>query len=158
MRRDQTPPEKRLSDNMLRYNPAATASLVHLMLGGLPPGVDGGLLNARLRYFDPARQRAGAPEDVGALVSEMTDKTTVVTLVNISGTESRTVIVQGGAYGEHQLESVTTGGKTTRINSPLVTVQLAPGCGQTLTLQVKRYANPPTVLHPWHRDAAKTKG
>jgi hypothetical protein len=157
MRRDMLAPEKRLADNMLSFNPAATASLVQLMWGGLPPGVDGGLVNARLRYFDPARKRAGVPEDVGALVSEMTGTNTVVTLVNLNNTEPRTVILQGGAYGEHQLESVTFDGKTTVINSPLLTVRLNPGSGQRLTLQMKRYANPPTVLHPWHRLADQSK-
>ena len=157
MRRDSLPPEKRLADNMLNFNPAATASLVQLMWGGLPPGVDGGLVNARLRYFDPARKRAGVPEDVGALVSQLTDSETVVTLVNLNNTEPRTLIMQGGAYGEHQFESATLGGKTTRIDSALLTVQLNPGSGEQLTLRMKRYANPPTVLHPWHRAGVKPK-
>lgn len=153
MRRDQTPPEKRLADNMLDINPATTASLIHLMLGGLPPSLDGGLLNARLRYFDPSRRRAGVPEDVAALVSEMEDARTVVTLVNVHRTEPRTVIIQAGAYGEHQLESVTWGERMTSVGAPLLTVHLGPGCGDKLVLQMKRYANPPTVLHPWHRAA-----
>ena len=143
--------KKRLADNMMGFNPASTESLIRLMLGGLPPGRDGGLLNARLRYFDPNRRRAGLPEDVAALVSELADTRTVVTLVNLHKTESRTVIVQGGAYGEHQLESVTAGKKTTPIDSPLLTVRLEPGCGQELDLLMKRYANAPTVRHPWHR-------
>jgi hypothetical protein len=108
-----------------------------------------------LRYFDPARKRAGVPEDVGALVSQLSDRETVVTLVNLNNTEPRTVMVQGGAYGEHRLESVTIGGKTTRIDSGLLTVQLNPGCGERLTLRMRRYANPPTVLHPWHRAAVE---
>lgn len=151
MRRDMTPPHKRLADNMLDYNPAATESLVQLMWGALLPGREGGLLNARVRYFDPDRKRAGLPEDVGALVSELTDTRTVVTLVNLNSTLRRDVIVQGGGYGEHQLVSVTSGGKTARIDAPLLTVQLAPGSGATLTLQMKRYANVPTVRHPWQR-------
>ena len=73
MRADRTPPDKRLADNMLDYNPAATDALVRLMLGALVPGREGGLLNARLRYFDPARKRAGVPEDVAALVSALGD-------------------------------------------------------------------------------------
>src|SRR5439155_25171644 len=101
-------------------------------LGGLPPGVDGGLLNARLRYFDPDRKRAGVPPDVAALVSEMTDTQTVVTRVNPHKTEARTRIVQGGAYGEHQLESMTVGDKTTEVASPVLTVRLEAGCGQRL--------------------------
>jgi len=151
MQRDTTPPERRLADNMLGYNPAATQSLVHLMWGALMPGRSGGLLNARLRYFDPQRKRAGVPEDVAALVSELSDTRTTVTLINLNPSQARTVIVQGGGYGEHQLVSVTSGDRTTPINGPLLTVRLDPGCGQTLTLSMKRYANAPTVLHPWHR-------
>jgi hypothetical protein len=151
MRRDRLPPEKRLADNMMDFNPAATASLVQLMWGGLLPGRDGGLVNARLRYFDPLRRRAGLPEDVGALVSKLTDTETLVTLVNLSGKEARTLVIQGGAYGEHQLESVTVGTETTRIDSAVVTVQLDPGSGERLSLRMKRYANRPTVLEPWHR-------
>jgi UDP-glucose 6-dehydrogenase len=151
MRRDNTPPEKRLADNMLDYNPAATESLVQLMWGGLMPGRPGGLLDARLRYFDPDRKRAGVPEDVAALVSELSDTRTTVTLINLSSSQARTVMVQSGGYGEHQLVGVTRGGKTTAINSPLLTVRLDPGCGEKLELTMKRYANAPTVLHPWHR-------
>jgi hypothetical protein len=150
-RRDTTPPERRLADNMLDFNPAATESLVQLMWGALLPGREGGLLNARLRYFDPERRRAGVPEDVAALVSELSDTRTVVTLINLHPSQRRTVVVQGGGYGEHQLVSVTTGGTTTAIDAPLLTVQLDPGCGQQLVLEMKRYANVPTVVHPWDR-------
>jgi len=66
------------------------------------------------------------------------------------------VIVQGGGYGEHQLTSVTAGGVTTPIDAPLLTVELAPGAGQTLTLAMKRYANRPTALHPWQRSPQPT--
>src|SRR4051812_535756 len=151
MRRDTTPPERRLADNMLDYNPAATESLVQLMWGALLPGREGGLLNARLRYFDPERRRAGVPADVAALVSELSDSRTVVTLINLNASQPRTLIVQGGGYGEHQLLSVTAGDRTTRIDAPLMTVRLGPGCGQKLVLEMRRYANPPTVRHPWHR-------
>jgi hypothetical protein len=151
MRRDTTPPEKRLADNMLDYNPAAVESLVQLMWGALMPGRPGGLLNARLRYFDPDRKRAGVPADVAALVSELSDRRTTVTLVNLNAAEPRTVIVQGGGYGEHQLVSVTRAGKTVPIDSPLLTVRLGPASGQKLELVIERYANRPTVLHPWHR-------
>jgi hypothetical protein len=155
MRNDNTPPEKRLADNMLDYNPAATASLVQLMWGGLPPGADGSLLSARLRYFDPQNQRAGIPQDVAALVSEMSDTRTVVTLVNLNPAEPRTLIVQAGGYGEHQFLNATTGTATTQVNSSLLTVQLGAGCGQKIELEMKRYANPPTLLHPWHPGRSK---
>ncbi|MBI4625314.1 MAG: hypothetical protein HY736_19100 [Verrucomicrobia bacterium] len=152
VREDRTPPEKRLADNMLDRNPAATDTLVQLMFGGVPPGREGSLLNARLRYFDPVRRRAGVPEDVAALVSELDDARTVVSLVNVGEKEARTVVVQGGAYAEHQLESVECNGQTTRLGARDFTVRLAPGAGAKLTLRMRRYAHAPTVTFPWDRN------
>jgi hypothetical protein len=149
MRRDTSRPERRLADNMLDFNPAAAESLVQLMCGGLMPGRNGGLLNARLRYFDADRRRAGVPEDVAALVSGMSDTSTTVTLVNLSSSTVRTVIVQGGAYAEHRVTSVTRGSKTIAIDRPSFTVRLDPLCGETLVLTMRRYANTPTARHPF---------
>ena len=150
-RLDDSVSEKRLADNMMDSNPATTTALVQLMWGALTPGREGGLLNARLRYFDPEQKRAGVPDDVGVLVSEMNDTRTIVTLVNLSGTCSRTVLVQGGGYGEHRIEAVAQGGVATRVGAETFTVRLAPGAGAKFTLTMKRYANAPTVLFPWDR-------
>jgi hypothetical protein len=151
VRADKTSPEKRLADNMLDGNPASVESLVRLMFGALMPGREGGLLNARLRYFDPTRRRAGVPPDVGALVSALGDRTTTLTLVNLHPTEPRTVIVQGGGYAEHLIESVERKGGTTPVGASTMTVRLAPGSGATMTLAMRRYANQPTVSFPWDR-------
>jgi hypothetical protein len=147
-RRDATPPDRRLADNMLDFNPAAVDALIRLTLGGLPPGRDGGLLNARLRYFDPARKRAGLPEDVAALVSEMTGTGAVVTLVNLNKTAPRSIVVQGGAYGEHRIESAHVNGDLVSVNRPSFTLKLGPGAGASLTLKMKRYSERPTVVFP----------
>jgi hypothetical protein len=151
-RADTTPPEKRLADNMLDYNPASISALTQLMQGALVPGREGGLLLARLRYFDPENQRAGMPADVAALVSELTDTNTVVTLVNTSGTVARTVIVQGGAYGEHRFVSVESDGQLKSLNARTFAVRLEPGSGAKLTLTMKRYVEPPTITRPWERN------
>ena len=150
-RADQTPPERRLADNMINYNPASVAALTQLMQGGITPGREGGLLFARLRYFDPERKRAGVPPDVAALVSELTDTRTVVTLVNTNASQPRSVIVQGGAYGEHRIDAVQQGGKTQRVGSPTFAVTLAPGAGAKLALTMKRYSEKPTAAFPWER-------
>jgi hypothetical protein len=78
----------------------------------------------------------------------MTDTGTVVTLVNV-GSSPRQVIVQGGAYGEHLIESVDWNGKTTPVGKPNFTVTLNPGAGGKLTLKVKRYSADPTVKFPF---------
>ena len=150
-RADRTTPEQRLADNMLSWNPASVGALTQLMEGALVPGREGGLLFARLRYFDPERRRAGIPRDVGALVSEMTDTRTVVTLVNTSEKDARTVIVQGGAYGEHRIETVEYAGKTQRVAGRTLAVTLQPAAGAKLALTMKRYAEPPTIALPWER-------
>jgi hypothetical protein len=149
MRQDTTTPDTRLSDDMNRINPATTEALTQLMLGGLPTGRVGYPLHCRVRYYDPARRRAGIPEDVAALVEGMTADRVTLTLVNVNQVEGRSVIVQGGAYAEHQIENVTVGTDTVAVGGPCFTVDLAPGAGRRITLHMTRYANRPTLAFPW---------
>jgi hypothetical protein len=134
---------------MLDYNPVTITALLQLMSGALEPGREGGLMNARLRYFDPVRRRAGVPEDVAVLISEMTDAETTVTFVNLSKTDARTLVVQAGGYAEHQIESVNWNGKTVKIGAPNFTLKLGPGSGGKLILNLRRYQNRPTARFPW---------
>jgi hypothetical protein len=113
------------------------------------PHVGGALQFSRLRYFDADARRPGVPQDVAALIDTLTADTTGVTLVNCSPTESRTVTIQGGAYGEHQILTVSDGGAAKPVNARAFTVRLAPGTGARLQLKMKRYANPPTLDFPW---------
>ena len=149
VRRDATTTDTRLSDDMNAFNPAITDALIRLTLGGFPTGREGGPLYCRLRYFDPARRRAGLPEDVAALVDHLTAAEVGVTLVNLDPVAERTLIVQGGAYAEHQFISATAGGITTEVNGPNLVVRLAPGAGERITLTMQRYANQPTLSFPW---------
>ncbi len=119
------------------------------MVGGLPTGINAFPLQARVRYFDPGKQRAGIPEDVAALVESMTPDETVINLVNLNQTEPRSVIIQGGGYGEHQIVSATIGDTELEVNGVWCTVRLAPGCGGTVTLKMQRYSNAPTMMLPW---------
>ena len=49
------------------------------------------------------------------------------------------------------IESVTqSAAPPRRFEAPRFTVQLDPGCGETLVLTMRRYANTPTARHPWH--------
>jgi hypothetical protein len=105
-----------------------------------------------LRYFDPTRLRAGTPEDVAALIDKVTGEEVTVTLVNINPTQPRTVVIQAGAYGEHQFVGALVGQKTYPVAGSQLTVRLEPGCGDRLTLKMKRYANQPTLMFPWDRN------
>ena len=151
MRADESTPDTRPSDGAQRFSPVSTDTLVNLMLGANEPGSSGNILHARLRYFDPARRRAGLPEDVAALVSAMTADSVTVTLVNTSPVHGRDVVVQLGAFAEHQGTWVETGGKRVALDAPALTVKLAAGAGERLVIGMKRYANPPTATLPWDR-------
>ncbi len=158
LRTDRTTPTTRLADDPMAYNPATVTTLINLMLGGLYPGHVGGPLHCRVRYFDPEKRRPGLPDDVAALVDRLTDKETALTLVNLSPVDSRTVIVQGGAYGEHRFVDVTLNGKSTPINASTFTVELGPSSGAHLVLNTKRYANAPTMSLPWKTDTVAQAG
>ena len=149
---DYSTPDSRNSDDTQRFNPAMTSTLVNLMLGGNEPRQIGNILHCRVRYFDPDKRRAGIPEDVGSLVTEMNKDMTKITLVNINQVEPRDVIVQTGAFGEHQCMRVETGDKVFPVNNRFFHVHLAPGAGAELVIYTQRYANPPTLAFPWHGD------
>ncbi len=152
LREDQSTPDSRGSDYSQRFNPVATNVLVNLTVGGNSPGSAGNVLHSRLRYFDPVERRAGLPEDVAALVSKITEQGVVVTLVNASQVEARTVTVQAGAYGEHQIRLVERNGQSIPVNSAHFEVLLKAGSGATVALAIERYRHQPTLAFPWQRD------
>ena len=163
--KDSTSADMRLADSALDYNPASIKALTQLIEGGLylqhgggwarsSPAQGGSLLFTRLRYFDPVRRRAGLPQDVAALVDSWGPDSLTLTLVNVSPSASRSVIVQGGAYGEHQIVSVSDGKVSMDVNGPNFPVRLAPGAGAKLTIKMKRFANDPTLSFPWESTIA----
>lgn len=142
LRADTTTPDTRLADDPMKFNPASVKSLLELAMGAVHPGVGGNTLVAALRYFDAAARRPGLPPDVAALVTRITSDEVDVTLVNLDQLHPRTLLIQGGAYGEHQLVSPDP-------SSRHLTVHLAPGAGQALTIKWKRFGNGPTLELPW---------
>jgi hypothetical protein len=95
---------------------------------------------------------------VAALVTRIERERTVLQLVNLSPFESREVIVQAGTFGEHNFTTVKYQRReknrplerTVEVNGKFFQVTLEPGCGITLDLGVKRYANQPSYAFPWH--------
>lgn len=160
VRADTSTPATRLADYTLDFSPAAAKALIQTMTGGLhiarppwsptsPP--QGGVpLHSRLRYFDPVHRRAGVPDDVAALVTALGDRSTEVTLVN-TGPKPRTVIVQGGAYGEHRIDSLTIDDAKHPVGARHASVNLAPNSGARMTLAMTRFVNRPTLAFPWDR-------
>ena len=161
---DSTSPDMRLADSALDYNPATVTPLTELAEAGLyiqhpgwaktTPGQGGSLLFCRLRYFDPQRRRAGLPPDVAALIDSWGPDSLTVTLVNLSPSVARSVIVQGGAYGEHQIVSISDGKTSMAVDARNVPVRLTPGAGAKLTIKMKRFSNDPTLSLPWEAEVA----
>ena len=149
MRDDTTTPDTRLSESMNSMNPGACIwRLVELMLGGLPSRHIGAAWHTRVRYFDLDRGRPGIPQDVASLVDSMSDDEVSVTLVNLSPVRRHALVLQAGAYAEHQFTAAQVDGRTTSLDEPAVTVHLAPGAGARLTMRMQRYVNQPTHAFP----------
>ena len=155
-------------------NPVTSEALIQLTLGAPQPIYNGGLLHARLRYFDWDRRRAGLPQDVAALVEELTADRTVVRLVNTSVTESRTLLLQAGAFGEHRFtevgfetrtsawpgdlggyagtyspEPITRQSRRLEIDDGRLQVELPPATEIRLDLATQRYVNDPSYAAPF---------
>lgn len=149
MRKDPTTPDTRLADDPMKYNPARVKALRELMTGGIYSGKHSSVLHCRLRYFDPVARRAGVPDDVAALVERMSADEVTFVLVNVNQVEARELVVQAGAYAEHQFTSVGIDGKSMQVDSPSFRVHLEPGSGARITAKMRRYANQPTLQFPW---------
>jgi hypothetical protein len=132
-------------------SPVAFESLANLTLGAANLYGSGDVLRSQVRYFDADRRRAGLAEDVAALIEKIEPDSVTLTLVNTSRTASRRLIVQMGAYGEHQATTARLGDRTIPLNTSTFEVQLAAGAGDRLVIGIKRQANDPTLQFPWER-------
>ena len=151
MRGDTTTPDTRLADDPMKYNPASVSSLIQLMLGGIHPGHRGALLHSRLRYFDHVARRVGVPEDVAVLVQSLTATGVTVQVVNTNQITERELTIQAGGYAEHEFLEATVNGELSEVNGRSFRVRIAPGCGATIALTMKRYTQAPTISFPWRR-------
>lgn len=130
--------------------PAILEALVHLTLGGPMPAYHGGHLHVAVRYFDSVQMRPGLPLDVAALVSKVTEDAIELTLVNTSTNEKRNLVIQAGAFGEHQIISASeVGGAEIEVERKHLEIALPPQGTISLVLIVKRFANEPTYQGPW---------
>jgi hypothetical protein len=159
-------------------NPVTTEALVQLTLGAPQIIYNGGLLHASVRHFDPARKRPGLPRDVAALVTAVKPDGVTLELVNLSPFETREVIVQAGAFGEHQFTTVRYQKRMdpdplqpfhsalpapviepagVAVNRKFFAVRLPPGTGQKLEIGMRRFANQPGYAFPWHGERAEVR-
>ena len=121
---------------------------------GAPQSIyTGGLLRATVRYFDTDRTRPGLPPDVAALVDRLGADSAGIQLVNLNASETRNLIVQAGAFAEHEFVELTCDGRTVPVGSKYFAVQLPPGTSVRLDAGMRRFAHRPTYAFPWHGDS-----
>lgn len=149
IRKDDSDPEDRKVHHWQQRNPVILEGLVQTMLGSPNHIYHGGLLHCRVRYFDSDRKRPGVPPDVAALVDGITTGGFSVQLVNLHPSETRTVTLQAGAFGEHRFTSVKNGDKTQELSKKSFEVRLLPGAVGYIEISLDRYVNPPTYSFPW---------
>ena len=117
-------------------------------------------MRSTVRYFDKDRGRAGLPPDTAALVDEIRPDGAGIQLVNTNHGETRRVIVQAGAFGEHDFTEVShsTVRATTATPSCLCTAR--PSSSSCLLRPrsasmpgMNRYVNKPSYAFPWHGES-----
>jgi hypothetical protein len=152
-------------------NPVVTEALVQLTWGGPQVIYNGGLQQARVRYYDPAARRPGLPPAVAALVSSIDPEATVLDLVNLDPESARHVIVQAGAFAEHTIRAVrhtacedpswigdlydyghsqpVVTSASARADGPWLRVELPRSTTIRLTLQLDLRTRPPSYRMPF---------
>jgi hypothetical protein len=157
-------------------NPVVTEALVQLTWGGPQVIYNGGLQQARVRYYDATARRPGLPPAVAALVSSIDPEATVVELVNLDPQAPRSLIVQAGAFGEHTIRTVDhtvcedgswfgdlydyghgqpkVTSAETRVDGPWLRVDLPRSSRVRLTLRLDLRTRPPSYRTPFDGPAA----
>ncbi|MBT4484224.1 MAG: hypothetical protein HOC71_11185 [Candidatus Latescibacteria bacterium] len=150
-----------ISEELAGLNPVVTKGLVFLTMGGPQAIYNGGLLQVNLRYFDADKKRPGLPDDVAALIKKIESTGIVLQLVNTSAFDSRTVIVQAGAFGQHEFtgvryqehnesdNNITTQDKFLSVNGKHFIVELSPASAIKLDIGIRRHVNTPSYDFPW---------
>ncbi len=139
------------------FCPVYFESLVQLQWGAPMHISHGGLQFGTVRYFDADTERAGLPDGVGALVSDVTANETTLSLAN-STPEDHNVVIQAGSFGENTFTWAkdalsTNDSEPTPVGSRWVEVTIPAMSSLTIQLGFDRYTNPPTYETPWsHRD------
>ncbi|ELY97707.1 hypothetical protein [Natrialba aegyptia] len=135
-------------DYLRDRNPIVHRGLLQLTMGAPQPVYYGGLVMAQLRHFDPERERPGLPPGVAALVEDVTRDGVRLTLVNVGGRD-RDVIVQAGAYGEHEFTAIELDDERVRPESTCIRVSIPSGTRLTVAASLDRFVTEPSYALPW---------
>ena len=133
---------------MLYRTPLSMEGLLNLTMGAMAPVYNGGLIQAQLRYFDRDQNRPGLPEGVAALISSITEEGVTLTLANTDVFQAHTLVMQGGAYGEHDILEIKIDNEITPVNGKWAEITLGAGSVVEMQITMKRHANEPSLEEP----------
>ena len=106
----------------------------------------------------------GLPQGVAALVTSIDSDSMDLEIVNTNLFETRRVVVQGGAYGEHRITNVRREAANaeqvlaeerspqegvTEIEGRYFQIDLEPGAGTTVRIGLDRFVSTPSYEFPW---------
>jgi len=153
MREDKQDPATYSDAYLQQRNPITTEALVHLTMGGPMMIYNGGLLMVSLRYFDLAANRPGLPEHVAALAHSVGKDRIDLTICNIHPHQTKNLLIQAGAFGEHEFTTVQhldeTGRQTqTDVQSTVFELEMGPGTVLDLQIGIRRFVRRPTYHTP----------
>ena len=135
-----------------QVNPVLTAALVQLTSGAPQTIYWGGLAQGKVRYFDLEQRRPGLPADVAALVTGIDAESVELTLVNLSPSRTRQVVVGAGTFGEHRFDRIRAGDEILTVDGTYFLVELEPATQIELALGMQYHSQRPTFREPWHGD------
>ncbi|MBT3375074.1 MAG: hypothetical protein HN742_41125 [Lentisphaerae bacterium] len=133
---------------LLYRNPVTTEALVHLTMGGVMPTYNGGVPSVAVRHFDAEKKRPGLPADVAALVTRLEWDRIELSVCNLHPNQSRRLIIQAGAYGEHRFATLRLEGESHTINGKWFELRIEPGCRADMAIGLERYRNTPSLEEP----------
>jgi hypothetical protein len=136
------------------FNPIYFEGLYQLISGAPMHISHGGLQFGKVRYFDGQRKRSGLPENVSAMVNQISSDHIRVQIINLNENQSRTLTLQAGNFAENRFDSVeisTEDGQVQRIkiDNKWFTLEIGPLAGATLDFKYSRYLHQPTYETPF---------
>ena len=148
MREEGNEPSTIDEDYLRDRNPVFHRGLLQLTMGAPQPVYYGGLVMAQVRHFDSERERPGLPPGVAALVEDVDSEGIAMTLVN-GGARDQELMVQAGAYGEHEFATVEFDGERASPEANAISVSLPSGTRVDLRAELDRFENDPSYDCPW---------
>jgi hypothetical protein len=161
MRQDKRPISEIKGDDTYPNNPIIIKALQQTTMGTPQTIYFGGLLRATVRYFDVNERRPGLPRDVSALVTALDKESVSLSLINLNPVDEQKLIIQAGAFGEHQFTKVSYRKadfsdddsaeiEQIPVQGKYLEITLDPSSSIQLDLGLNRFVNKPSYQFPWN--------